>query len=181
MNLTCVRLTYSIDVTRSSSLAVYQSFLRLNLTLALKGFIENNPLLINRSISYVFDSILNTLGKYNILVLLDNHISKAMWCCNEFDGNGFWGDRYFDVEQWIDGLIFMTKKTINRSYIIGMSLRNELRSLRQNLPEWYYYVLRGIGEAISSINSRLLIIISDLNYDLDLSFIRLLSIQELVP
>ncbi|CAF1075747.1 unnamed protein product [Rotaria sordida] len=149
MNLTCVRLTYSIDVTRSSSLAVYRSLLRLNVILALKGFIENNPLLINKSISY---------------------------CCNEFDGNGFWGDRYFDVEQWIDGLIFMAKKTINRPYIIGMSLRNELRGLRQNLPEWYDYVLRGIGEAISSINSRLLIIISDLNYDLDLSFIRLLSI-----
>ncbi|CAF1083455.1 unnamed protein product [Rotaria sordida] len=78
MNLTCVRLTYSIDVTRSSSLAVYRSLLRLNVILALKGFIENNPLLINKSISYVFDSILNTLGKYNILVLLDNHINKAM-------------------------------------------------------------------------------------------------------
>ncbi|CAF0902198.1 unnamed protein product [Rotaria sp. Silwood1] len=120
MNMTCVRLTYSIDVTRSSNLTVYQSLSRLNLILALEGFIENNPLLIHKSISYVFDSVLNTLGKYNILVLLDNHISKAMWCCHKFDGNGFWGDQYFDVEQWIDGLIFMAKKTINRPYVIAM-------------------------------------------------------------
>ncbi|CAF2595072.1 unnamed protein product [Rotaria sp. Silwood2] len=181
MNMTCVRLTYSIDVTHSSSLTVYQSFLRLNLTLALEGFIENNPLLINESISNVFDSVLNTLGKYNLLVLLDNHVSKAMWCCNEFDGNGFWGDRYFDVEQWIVGLIFMAKKSINRPYVIAMSLRNELRGVRQNLPDWYHYVLRGIGEAISSVNAQLLIVISGLNYDLDLSFIRLLPIQSLVP
>jgi endoglucanase len=181
MNMTCVRLTYSIDVTLSSNLTVYQSLSRLNLTFALQGFIENNPLLINTSVSNVFDSVLNTLGKYNILVLFDNHVSKAMWCCNDNDGNGFWGDKYFDIEQWINGLRFMANKTVDRPYVIAMSLRNELRGARQNQADWYRYVLRGIREAISAINPRLLIVISGLNYDLNLSFIRSLSIQELVP
>jgi hypothetical protein len=181
MNMTCVRLTYSIDVTLSSNLTVYQSLSRLNLTSALQVFIENNPLLINISISNVFDSVLNTLGKYNIFVLFDNHVSKAIWCCNNNDGNGFWGDKYFDVDQWINGLQFMAKKTIDRPYIIAMSLRNELRGPRENQADWYRYVLRGIREAISPTNPQLLIVVSGLNYDLDLKFIRSLSIQELVP
>jgi hypothetical protein len=181
MNMTCVRLTYSIDVTLSSNLTAYQSLSKLNLTSALQGFIENNPLLINTSVSNVFDEVLNTLGKYNILVLFDNCVSKAMWCCTNDDGNGFWGDRYFDVEQWINGMRFMAQKTVDRPYVIAMSLRNELRGPRQNQPDWYRYVLRGIREAISLVNPQLLIVISGLNYDLDLTFIRSRSIQELVP
>ncbi|CAF3881155.1 unnamed protein product [Rotaria magnacalcarata] len=181
MNMTCVRLTYSIDVTRSSNLTVYQSLSRLNLTFALQGFMNNNPSLINSTVSNLFDTVLDTLGKYNILVLFDNHVSKAMWCCSDFDGNGFWGDRYFDVEQWIDGLKFMANKTIDRPYVIAMSLRNELRGVRQNQPDWYHNVVRGILEAISFVNPRLLIVISGLNYDLNLSFIRSLPVQNLVP
>jgi hypothetical protein len=181
MNMTCVRLTYSIDVTLSSNLTAYQSLSKLNLTSALQGFIENNPLLINTSVSNVFDEVLNTLGKYNILVLFDNCVSKAMWCCTNDDGNGFWGDRYFDVEQWINGMRFMAQKTVDRPYVIAMSLRNELRGPRQNQPDWYRYVLRGIREAISLVNPQLLIVISGLNYDLNLTFIRSRSIQELVP
>jgi hypothetical protein len=76
---------------------------------------------------------------------------------------------------------FMAQKTVDRPYVIAMSLRNELRGPRQNQPDWYRYVLRGIREAISLVNPQLLIVISGLNYDLDLTFIRSRSIQELVP
>jgi hypothetical protein len=76
---------------------------------------------------------------------------------------------------------FMAQKTVDRPYVIAMSLRNELRGPRQNQPDWYRYVLRGILEAISLVNPQLLIVISGLNYDLNLTFIRSRSIQELVP
>jgi hypothetical protein len=181
MNLTCVRLTYSIDVPQAGDLTAYESLSRLKLASALQGFMENNPLLINTTVSNVFEAVLNTLGKYNVLVLFDNHISKSMWCCSDTDGNGFWGDRYFDVEQWITGVSFMAKKTVDRPYVIAMSLRNELRGPRENQPDWYRYVLRGIREAISAVNPRLLIVVSGLHYDTDLTFIRSKSIQELVP
>jgi hypothetical protein len=181
MNMTCVRLTYSIEVTLSSNLTAYQSLSRLKLTSALQGFMENNPSLINTTVPNVFEAVLNTLGKYNIFVLFDNHISKAMWCCSDNDGNGFWGDRYFDIEQWINGVRFMAQKTVDRPYVIAMSLRNELRGPRENQPDWYRYVIRGIRESISPINPRLLIVVSGLHYDSDLTFIQSRSIQELVP
>jgi endoglucanase len=181
LNITCVRLTYSIDAARTENLTVYQSLSQWNLTSAIEGIRENNPSLINSSTSNAFDAVLNRLGQSNIVILLDNHVSKAMWCCNDLDGNGFWNDRFFDVEQWITGLQYMTRKTIDRPYVIAMSLRNELRGLRQNRSDWYHYVLRGIREAISLLNPRLLIVISGLDYDLNLKFVQTRSIQELVP
>jgi hypothetical protein len=103
-----------------------------------------------------------------------------MWCCSDADGNGFWGDRYFDADQWITGLTYVAKKTTSRPYIVGTSLRNELRGSRATQTDWYHYMLRGIQEAVARINPQLLIVVSGLNYDLDLSFIRNSPIQELV-
>lgn len=181
MNMTCVRLTYSIEVTLSSNLTAYQSLTRLKLSSALQGFMDNNPLLLNTTVPNVFEAVLDTLGKNNVFVLFDNHISKAMWCCSNNDGNGFWGDQYFDVNQWLNGVKFMAQKSINRPYVIAMSLRNELRGPKQNQADWYRYVLQGIQESISIVNPRLLVVVSGLNYDTDLTFIRTKSIQDLVP
>jgi hypothetical protein len=181
MNMTCVRLTYSIEVTLSSNVTAYQSLTRLGLTSALQGFTENNPSYLNSTVSEIFDAVLDTLGKYNILVLFDNHISKAMWCCSDNDGNGFWGDKYFDVEQWVNGVKFMAGKTVSRPNVIAMSLRNELRGARENTDDWYRYVVRGITEAISFTNPRLLVVVSGLHYDTDLTFIRTKPIQDLLP
>ncbi|CAF1494396.1 unnamed protein product [Adineta steineri] len=181
MNFNCVRLTYSIDTTQSPSLTVRQSLARLNLLSAFIGFNNHNPTLIDASVSDVFDAVLDSLGRHNLLVLLDNHVSKAMWCCSDSDGNGFWGDKYFDVDEWINGLKYMAAKTINRHHVIAMSLRNELRGLRETETDWYHYMLRGIQEAIMVVNPQLLIVVSGLNYDLDLSFIRNSPIQNLLP
>lgn len=181
MNMTCVRLTYSIDVTLQSNVTAYQSLSRLGLTSALQGFQTNNPTLLNASVSSIFDAVLDTLGRANITVLFDNHVSKAMWCCSNEDGNGFWGDQYFNVDQWLDGVRFMARKTLSRPFIVAMSLRNELRGPRQNQDDWYRYVVQGITEAISFTNPQLLIVVSGLSYDTDLRFIRTKPIQTLVP
>lgn len=34
------------------------------------------------------------------MIHLDNHISKAKWCCDSGDGNSWFGDREFDAEKW---------------------------------------------------------------------------------
>ena len=181
MNFNCVRFVYSIELTRSSNLTARQSLARLNLLSALVGFNTHNPTLIDATVSNICDAVLDALGRHNLLVILDNHVSKAMWCCSDNDGNGFWGDRYFDANEWIDGLKYMATKTINRHHIIAMSLRNELRGSRSTQTGWYHYMLRGIQEGVSVVNPQLLIVVSGLNYDLDLSFVRYSPIQELVP
>ena len=38
------------------------------------------------------------------MVVSDNHISQPRWCCDNNDGNGFFGDRYFDPQEWFQGI-----------------------------------------------------------------------------
>lgn len=45
--------------------------------------------------------------RQEIYIHLDNHISKGMWCCSQTDGNAWFGDEYFNVENWVRGLVYM--------------------------------------------------------------------------
>jgi hypothetical protein len=54
-----------------------------------------------------FDAVAAELAAQNIYLHLDNHVSKAMWCCSLTDGNSWFGDTYFDTNQWIRGLLYM--------------------------------------------------------------------------
>lgn len=55
----------------------------------------------------VFDAVAAECAKQNIYVHLDNHVSKAMWCCTPWDGNTWWGDKYFPASNWTRGLTYM--------------------------------------------------------------------------
>lgn len=57
------------------------------------------------------------------------------------------------------------------SQVVGMSLRNELRGPLQNVEAWYKYMERG-ARTIAKANPKLLVIISGLNYDLNLNFLK---------
>lgn len=75
------------------------------------------------------------------MVILDNHVSQPGWCCSENDGNGFFGDKYFNPDLWIKGLTMMATMFKGVANVVGMSLRNELRGPRQNAPDWYWYII----------------------------------------
>lgn len=81
--------------------------------------------------------MVSSLGDNDVMVILDNHISKPGWCCSYNDGNGFFGDQYFDPDLWIDGLARMATLFNGVGNVVGMSLRNELRGPRQNSKDWY--------------------------------------------
>lgn len=82
---------------------------------------------------------MSNLDSNNVMIILDNHISKPGWCCSDFDGNGFFGDVYFKPEMWIKGLIKVATMFNSTKNVVGMSLRNELRGPRQNWNDWYRY------------------------------------------
>lgn len=48
----------------------------------------------------VFDAVAAECEKQGIMIHLDNHISKAKWCCNSQDNNSWFGDREFDADKW---------------------------------------------------------------------------------
>lgn len=55
----------------------------------------------------VFDAIAQECAHQQIYVHLDNHVSKAGWCCSGDDGNAWFGDKYFDTTKWERALGYM--------------------------------------------------------------------------
>lgn len=173
MGFNCVRLTWpTFMVTNASysSLTVAQSFQRLNLTESLAAIRVNNPGIVDLKLIDAFKAVVSSLGENNIMVILDNHVSKPGWCCGNNDGNGFFGDAYFDPAVWVDGLTKMATMFAGVPNVVGMSLRNELRGPGQNTNDWYKYMQRG-AEAVHAANPRALVILSGLSFDNDLAFL----------
>jgi endoglucanase len=90
------------------------------------------------------------------MTILDNHVSKASWCCNLEDGNGWWrsaygyndaNSRFFDTDAWLAGLQSMALWATRHPGVVALSVRNELREfLTQNLnnrDDWYDLVGKG--------------------------------------
>ena len=84
--------------------------------------------------------MVSKLGDNNVMVILDNHLSKPGWCCSNNDGNGFFGDQYFDPQLWTSGLAKMASMFSSSTNVVAMSLRNEPRGPRQNTGDWYRYL-----------------------------------------
>ncbi|XP_027364473.1 glycosyl hydrolase 5 family protein-like [Abrus precatorius] len=173
MGFNCVRLTWPILLVTNdslSSLSVRHSLQSLGLLEAIAGVQTNNPSIIDLPLIQAFQAVVKSLGENNVMVILDNHVTQPGWCCGGTDDNGFFGDKYFDPNQWILGLTKMATIFNGVTSVVGMSLRNELRGPKQNVNDWYMYMVKG-AEAVHAANPNVLVILSGLNFDTDLSFI----------
>ncbi|KAL0385446.1 UNVERIFIED_CONTAM: Glycosyl hydrolase 5 family protein [Sesamum radiatum] len=173
LGFNCVRLTWPLFLFTNDTLAaltVRQSLTNLGLFEAVAGFQTNNPDIIDLSLIDAYQAVVGSLGKKNVMIILDNHTSKPGWCCGDADGNGFFGDEYFNPDVWVKGLTRVATTFKATKNVVGMSLRNELRGRRQNVYDWYRYMQKG-AEAVHSANPNVLVILSGLKYDRDLSFL----------
>ncbi|GKV23036.1 hypothetical protein SLEP1_g32821 [Rubroshorea leprosula] len=173
LGFNCIRFTWPVFLATDDSLAsttVRQSFQKLGLTDALSGIQAKNPSIIDLTLIKAFEAVVSNLRDNNLLVILDNHVSKPGWCCDKKDGNGFFGDQFFNPDLWIQGLSRMATMFKDFPNVIGMTLRNELRGRRENQNDWYNYMQKG-AEAVHSANPNVLVILSGLNFDTDLGFL----------
>ncbi|CAJ1947459.1 unnamed protein product [Sphenostylis stenocarpa] len=168
----CVRLTYAIYMwTRYVHDNVNATFTSLDVPGVVQGIAKNNPFVLSMTHVQVFDSVVRELGIQNVKVLLDNHVSEPKWCCNDDDENGFFHDRHFNPQEWVYGLTLAAKHFNGNHVIVAMSLRNELHGPRQNLYDWYRYMSKA-AVSIHKTNPNVLVVISGLNYDTELQFLK---------
>lgn len=169
----CVRLSYATYMfTRHANDTIRDTLYSLDIPKDVVSAIEkHNPLMLNMTHVQAYEAAIDALGEKGVMVLIDNHVSMAEWCCDNNDQNGFFGDRHFHPDEWLQGLAFIANHFRGKPNVIAMDLRNELRGGRQNLPDWYKYVSQG-ASTIHKHNPDLLIVISGLNFDNDLSFLK---------
>ncbi|KAK9057768.1 hypothetical protein SSX86_022606 [Deinandra increscens subsp. villosa] len=183
LGFNCVRLTWATHMfTRYSTKTVMQTFRDLNLMNAITGIEKNNPQVLDLTVVDAFSAVIDVITSFGIMVVLDNHVSEPMWCCSNSDGNGFFGDRYFNSREWVNGLSIVGQRYRNNRMVVAMSLRNELRGSRQNVNEYYHWVREG-ATAIHKVNANVLVLIPGLNYDLDFSALKTkpLELEDALP
>jgi endoglucanase len=116
--LNSVRMTFAIEMiddvySNSTNQTLERSVINAlgqnNGTLVLGQILKHNPQFTNKTTRLeVWDAVAKELANQGIILHLDNHVSKAFWCCGDDDGNGWFGEKYFNVDNWIRGWSFIS-------------------------------------------------------------------------
>lgn len=191
----CVRLTYAVDLVKNANLTVKESFTAAASpagvsTKDMLGLyaqaVQKNPFLASATILNVYGKVIDLLWARGLFTILDNHVSKASWCCDLADGNGWWKDafgyndwnsRYFDTAEWLNALQYMaTWSRKNHPGVQAMSLRNEMRAFLlqgANGPQddWYDRVGRA-ARAVHAAHPDLLVLVGGVQSATDFLHIR---------
>jgi endoglucanase len=144
-----------------------------------------NPALKGERALEVLDKTIDALAGEGVYVILDNHVSRADWCCYKGDGNALWHSPAYPEERWLADWRFMARRYKNQPAVIGADLRNELRGGatwggQDSALDWHAAAERG-GNAILAENPNLLIIVEGIDYALDLSGFARLPVKLNVP
>jgi endoglucanase len=111
------------------------------------------------------------------MVILDNHRSRADWCCDEAHGDGLWYTHEYPESAWIADWITMAGRYRHTPNVVAAELRNEIRpdpSLAPGpttaswgdgnpLTDWRAAAQRG-GDAVLAVNPHLLVIVGGTEY-----------------
>lgn len=184
IGMNAIRLTFAIElidqiyandgVDVPLSTAFTEALGAQNGTAILGQVLANNPSFTESTTRLeVYDAIAAECAKQEIFVHLDNHMSRGAWCCNTEDGNSWFNDVDFNVDNWTRGLAYMANHGKSWPALVSIALRNELRSpdnnpaLKENSynwQDWYKYIKQGT-DAIHKADPELLIFLSGLNFD----------------
>ena len=144
-----------------------------------------NPALKGKRALEILDLTVDALAREGVYVILDNHVSRADWCCYEGDGNALWHSPAYPEQRWLADWRFMARRYKNQPAVIGADLRNELRfGATWGGPDpaldWHAAAGRG-GNAVLAENPNLLIFVEGIDYALDLSGCAGLPVKLNVP
>jgi endoglucanase len=141
-------------------------------------YLTANPRLQGKRALQIYDAVVDELGRNGLMVILDNHRSRGDWCCDEAHGDGLWHTPAYPESAWVADWKFMVARYRHRPQVVAAELRNEIRpDPSQGLTptwgdgnpdtDWRAAAIRG-GNAVLSVNPRLLIIVGGMNYQSNL-------------
>lgn len=149
LKLNVVRLTYAIEMVddiydNGGDLTLEATLVKAlgleNGTLVLEKILSFNPTFtVNTTRLQVFDAVANELAAQGVYVHLDNHMSRATWCCSTSDLNAWFGDTEFIVIKWLRGWKYMAAHVSQKNHLAIFTLKlNFTRLLRpgHHLRQW---------------------------------------------
>ena len=147
--------------------------------------VKANPQFRGKHALDVMDAVIAALAEAHIMVILDNHMSNADWCCKDEDGNGLWYNADYPEGKWLADWQAIVERYKNQPWVVGADLRNELRSGAEwggNDPrlDWHAAAERG-GSAVLSVNPNLLIMVEGPQYSTDFTAFAKLPLVLKIP
>jgi len=147
--------------------------------------IKDNPQFRGKHAMEVMDAVIDALAKAQIMVILDNHVSRADWCCEDEDGNGLWYSKEYPESAWLADWMTIVRRYRKQPWVVGVDLRNELRSGAtwggtDKILDWHAAAMRG-GNAVLTVNPRLLVMVEGPQYSTDFRAAAKLPIVFKVP
>lgn len=127
-----------------------------------------NPRFKGKRAMELMDAVIGALANAHIMVILDDHVSRADWCCSETDGNGLWYNQDYPEARWLEDWKTIARRYRRQKWVVGADLRNELRSGAawggtDPKVDWHAAAERG-GNAVLAANPRLLIMVESPDY-----------------
>ena len=139
-----------------------------------------NPSLEGENALTIMDTVVNALTSAGIMVILDNHMSNAGWCCSTTDNNELWYNSSYPEANWITDWQALATRYKSNPGVIGVDLRNEPRSPAtwggSSSTDWHAAAERG-GNAVLAINPNLLVFVEGVSYAGDLTGVATLPVQ----
>eukprot|EP00434_Breviolum_minutum_P003860 symbB.v1.2.003394.t2/scaffold190.1/size276550/19 len=118
LDFNCVRLPYSLEM------HLDQPDVRPS-----AESVAANPQFLNMSVLKILNATIHALATARIMIILNNHQGKAMWCCSEEDGEGLWFSEDYSESDWLRSLQMLGRQYSQEPYVIGYDLRNEPRGI----------------------------------------------------
>ena len=133
--------------------------------------VKANPRFSGKRAMDVMDAVIAALAGAHLMVILDNHVSRADWCCQDDDGNGLWYNDDYPEERWLADWRAIVRRYKNQPWVVGADLRNELRSGatwggNDAKLDWHAAAERG-GNTVLEANPKLLVMVEGPQYSTD--------------
>lgn len=170
LGFSCVRLPWSVEMVLSNPLIPAYA-------------VAGEPLLQGGGTRGLdgMDVAVRAAAAAGLLVVLDNHMSDADWCCSTSDENGLWYNDRWPEAAWRSAWVAVALRYRNVSAVVGADLRNELRAATvggvSRAPTWgdgaaatdWRAAASAMGDALLAVAPHWLILVEGLNYATDLS------------
>ncbi len=138
-------------------------------------YLAANPELVGLRGLEILDRVIAAAAAEGLMVVLDNHRSRADWCCDEEHGDGLWYSEQYPEAAWIADWKTMATRYRNQPAVVAAELRNEIRpdpAVTSDKPSWgdgnaatdWKRAAELGGNAVLSANPHLLVIIGGMEY-----------------
>ncbi|WP_105181690.1 glycoside hydrolase family 5 protein [Pseudoalteromonas sp. T1lg21] len=141
-----------------------------------------NPHLQGKTALEIFDYIIEEAGKAGLMIILDNHRSRADWCCDADQGDGLWYSKEYPQNIFFEHWVKLVNRYKEVPNVVAAELRNEIRPdpTIDLTPTWgtgevetdWKAAATKAGNLILENNANLLIMVGGLRWQVDLEEVK---------